>query len=231
MNLLKDSNITSLDKYVELNGANKEVQGQSLLYWAAFHNNLEFCNKLIEMGANINDKDSHGRSALSISCYLGHIQITKQLLRSGAIIDFECMETAYYGRDGNIQTNILDLLREWGWINLYMDDLRTTPLGFTVARTADEAVSIIRNYKIHLLSLDHDLGMDEEGNLLPTGYDFVKIICEKGLRPANKIYIHTDNVVGRKAMYETLKAAQRREFIDNDISIYHYPITVNRYSE
>lgn len=228
---MKNTNTALLEQYVEINGPNKEVQGKSLLYWAAFHNSLEFCNRLIEMGARINYKDSHGRSPLSISCFFGRIQITKQLLRSGAIIDFECMEAAYYGWDGNIQNDILDLLREWGWINLYIDDLRTTPPGFTVARTVDEAISIIRNYKIHLLSLDHDLGMDEEGNLLPTGYDLVKIVCEKGLRPANKIYIHTDNVVGRKAMYETLKAAQRREFIDNDISIYHYPITVNKYSE
>ncbi|PJN48797.1 hypothetical protein PAEAM_56590 [Paenibacillus sp. GM1FR] len=32
-------------------------------------------------------------------------------------------------------------------------------------------------------------------------------------------------------MYETLLAAQRRGFIVEDIEIYHYPITVNRYSD
>ncbi len=47
-----------------------------------------------------------------------------------------------------------------------------------------------------------DLGEDLQDNLLPTGYDLVKYICEKGLR-ANKIYLHTDNPVGREKMYQT----------------------------
>ena len=76
----------------------------------------------------------------------------------------------------------------------------------------------------------HDLGEDLQGNLLPTGYDLVKYICEKGLR-ANKIYIHTDNPVGRENMYQTLHGAKRRGFIDSDIEIYHYSITENKYTE
>ncbi len=31
-------------------------------------------------------------------------------------------------------------------------------------------------------------------------------------------------------MYETLLAAQRRGFINEDIEIYYYPVTVNKYS-
>jgi hypothetical protein len=114
-------------------------------------------------------------------------------------------------------------------INLYVDDLRDCPYGYTIARNIEEAIHYIENYKIHILSLDHDLGEDFHGNLLPTGYDLVKFICEKGLR-ADKIYIHTDNVVGRENMFQTLKAAQRRYFIDSDIEIYVYSITPNKYS-
>ncbi|WP_342577306.1 cyclic-phosphate processing receiver domain-containing protein [Psychrobacillus sp. FSL K6-2843] len=114
-------------------------------------------------------------------------------------------------------------------INLYVDDLRDCPKGFTVARNIEEAINYLENYKVHILSLDHDLGEDKDGNLLPTGYDLVKYICEKGLR-ADKIYIHTDNGVGRENMYQTLKAAQRRGFIDQDIEIFHYSITPNKYS-
>ncbi|WP_438695945.1 cyclic-phosphate processing receiver domain-containing protein [Ureibacillus chungkukjangi] len=114
-------------------------------------------------------------------------------------------------------------------INLYVDDLRDCPYGFTIARNVEEAIHYLEDYKIHILSLDHDLGEDENGYLLPTGYDLVKYICEKGLRE-DKIYIHTDNGVGRENMFKTLKAAQRREFIDNDIEIYHYSITKNKYS-
>lgn len=114
-------------------------------------------------------------------------------------------------------------------INLYVDDLRDCPIGYTIARNIEEAMHYIENYRVHILSLDHDLGEDKDGNLLPTGYDLVKYICEKGLR-ADKIYIHTDNGVGRENMYQTLKAAQRRGFIDKDIEIYHYSITPNKYS-
>lgn len=88
-------------------------------------------------------------------------------------------------------------------INLYLDDLRDCPEGFIIARTVDKAIYYLENFQIEILSLDHDLGIDEKGNLLPTGYDLVKYICEKGLK-AEKIYLHTDNSVGRENMYYTL---------------------------
>nr|WP_254871107.1 cyclic-phosphate processing receiver domain-containing protein [Bacillus sp. Marseille-Q1617] len=115
-------------------------------------------------------------------------------------------------------------------MNLYLDDLRDVPKGFVGARTVGEAISLMENNCIHTLSLDHDLGMDDEGNLRKTGYDLVKYVCEKGIRPANRIYLHTDNVVGRENMYQTLLAAQRKGFIDTDIKIFCYPFTRNRYS-
>lgn len=114
-------------------------------------------------------------------------------------------------------------------INLYVDDLRDCPDGYTLARTCSEAIKILESREVNILTLDHDLGEDEEGKELPNGYDLVKYFCEHGLR-VNKIYMHTDNPVGRNNMYETLLAAQRRGFIDKEIEIYYYPITVNRYS-
>ena len=114
-------------------------------------------------------------------------------------------------------------------INLYLDDLRDCPEGFTIARTVEEAIYYLENFIVKVLSLDHDLGMDEKGKLLPTGYDLVKYMCENGLR-ADRIYLHTDNPVGRTNMYETLLGAQRREFIDIDIEIYNYPYIKNKCS-
>lgn len=115
-------------------------------------------------------------------------------------------------------------------INLYVDDLRDCPEGYVVARTAERALEILREQKVGILTLDHDLGEDENEVLLPTGYDLVKQFCQEGLF-VDKIYIHTDNGVGRTNMYETLKGAQRRGFISEDIEIYHYPITKNIYTE
>ena len=108
-------------------------------------------------------------------------------------------------------------------INLYVDDLRNCPNGFVIARNVEQAINYMEKYTINILSLDHDLGVDKNENLRKSGYYLVKYICENGLR-ANKIYIHTDNVVGRENMYETLIGAQRRGFIDSDIEIYNYPI-------
>ena len=48
---------------------------------------------------------------------------------------------------------------------------------------------------------------------------------------ADKIYLHTDNSVGRDNMYYTLLGAQRRGFIDDNIEIYNYSIAQNKYSD
>lgn len=114
-------------------------------------------------------------------------------------------------------------------INVYVDDLRDCPQGFVIARNYNDAIHLLENNEVNILSLDHDLGEDEQGELLPTGYDLVKYICENNLK-ANRIYLHTDNPVGRDNMYHTLQGAKRRGFIGEHIEIHHYPITQNKYS-
>lgn len=119
-------------------------------------------------------------------------------------------------------------------IRLYLDDLRDIPksLGFTGARTFEEATELLIKHDVEILSLDHDLGEDVHGKELLNGYDLVKWICENyegaNLR-IKAIYIHSDNPVGREAMYQTLLAAKRRGFIDTEY-IYYYPYTKNVYS-
>lgn len=216
--LLQANDVTGLGKYLETHSVNEEVQGQNLLYWATFMNNQKFCKLLIERGADVNQKDSMGRTPLSTACYFDFTTTSKLLLENGARIDLSCMDRAYWGWENNIQVETLKLLREYGWVNLYLDDLRDIPEGFVGARTMEEAVKLIEHYNVHILSLDHDLGMDDEGNLRKTGYDLVKYICEKGLK-VNRVYLHTDNVVGRENMHQTLLAARRRGFIDSDIEI------------
>lgn len=98
--------------------------------------------------------------------------------------------------------------------------------GFVVARTYN-AIRILERNSVGILTLDHNLGEDVDSVDLPYGYDLVKYFCEHRLG-AERIYLHTDNSVGRKNMYEMLLAAQRRGFIGEQIEIYHYPITVNK---
>lgn len=62
-------------------------------------------------------------------------------------------------------------------INLYIDDIRRCPDGFVVARNYDKAIELLNNNIINILSLDHDLGIDEHG-VEKNGYDIVKYIYE-----------------------------------------------------
>lgn len=228
--IMHSKDFDKLDRFVRDYGANCEINGASLLFWAVYSNKSMVVNRLLELGADPNCRNEFGASCLSLACFYGFVDVLKTLIDHGANIDFGCVNRAYYGWDGHIQVEILKVLREYGWINLYLDDLRDIPKGFVGARTVGDAIELISKNKVHILSLDHDLGMNDKGELEKTGYDFVKWICERGIRPANKIYIHTDNIVGKENMYETLKAACRRGFIDKDIEIYPYPIVKNRYS-
>lgn len=114
-------------------------------------------------------------------------------------------------------------------VNVYLDDLRDCPEGFILAKKIDELKVLLMVHKIAILSLDHDLGTDASGQLLPTGYDFVKWFCEEGLF-VEQLYLHTDNVVGKDNMYSLLKAAQKRGFISQEIEVYPRPFTPNKYS-
>ena len=113
-------------------------------------------------------------------------------------------------------------------INLYVDDLRINPDGFLVARSYEDAIIMLKRYNINILSLDHDLGLDLNGDLAKTGYDLVKYICQNEVN-IKKIYIHTDNPVGRENMYKTLLGAKKHGLLNEDLKIYPYPIVPNRY--
>ena len=119
-------------------------------------------------------------------------------------------------------------------INIYLDDLRDCPKGFVLAKTIEEVKELMKLNNVEILSLDHDLGSDTKGNVLDTGYDLVKYLCEymnEENFSVDKIYLHTDNPVGRDNMFETLKGAQRRDFINKSIEIYNYPYVKNKYTE
>ena len=119
-------------------------------------------------------------------------------------------------------------------INVYLDDLRDIPDGFIGARNADICKFLLLNNQVEYLSLDHDLGVDEFGKLVETGYDLVKWICEYYFElklNIKNIYLHTDNNVGRDNMYETLLASKRRGFLPEEINIYYYPLVKNKYTD
>jgi len=103
---------------------------------------------------------------------------------------------------------------------LYIDDLRTPPDdSYIIARTVEEAQILIQQFGMpNFISFDHDLGMDDTENLLPTGYDFAKWLVDMDLDEIFEIpsdfefQVHSQNPVGAKNIQTYLDSymAQKR---------------------
>jgi hypothetical protein len=92
-------------------------------------------------------------------------------------------------------------------MRLYLDDLRPLPDDFDrLARTAGEAIDLLRAGRVTFLSFDHDLGTEE------TGYTVAKWIEQaafEGTLPPLRWAIHTANPVGRRNIEAAMRNAER----------------------
>lgn len=96
---------------------------------------------------------------------------------------------------------------------MYLDDLRTPIEAFDiVVRSYKEATEyILQNGVPKFISFDHDLGIDEKEELLPSGYDFAKWLVNADAActitlPSNFTYkVHSQNPVGKKNIESLLK--------------------------
>ncbi|MGH2308113.1 cyclic-phosphate processing receiver domain-containing protein [Aliarcobacter sp. ERUVET-8] len=90
-------------------------------------------------------------------------------------------------------------------MKLYLDDVRDLPdESFDLARSYEEAVLFVKENGIPpFISFDHDLGVDENEKLLPTGFDFAKWLVEMDMDniykfPENfSFHVHSANPVGK----------------------------------
>ncbi|MWC28192.1 cyclic-phosphate processing receiver domain-containing protein [Paenibacillus sp. MMS18-CY102] len=82
--------------------------------------------------------------------------------------------------------------------HIYVDDYRACPAGFLLARNAEEAILLIANMEVDILSLDFDLGYDQ-----PTGLAIVHFMTEHSVYP-QEVYLHTSSEAGRMQMYRLL---------------------------
>ena len=100
-------------------------------------------------------------------------------------------------------------------MNLWLDDLRPAPPGWTHARTVAEATEFMTEGQVDDMSLDHDLGHVEDcpGCLADphdpamvrhidaaNGKHFVLWMIEHNCWPKNKPTVHSMNPVGRETM-------------------------------
>ena len=84
-------------------------------------------------------------------------------------------------------------------IKVYLDDLRVAPEGWIRVKTASEAIVLLQQGNVVEISLDHDLGDEENG----TGYDVILWMEEKAFLEKFKcprIHIHTANISAREKM-------------------------------
>ena len=94
-------------------------------------------------------------------------------------------------------------------MNVYLDDERATPDGWTRVYWPSEAIELLKSGQVSEISLDHDLGDDERG----TGYDVVLWIEEQvvlhGFVPP-QISVHSANVSARAKMESGIRAIMAR---------------------
>lgn len=91
-------------------------------------------------------------------------------------------------------------------VKLFLDDVRDLPdTSFNLVRSYTEAVKFVEENGIpNFISFDHDLGVDENEKLLPTGYDFVKWLVESDMDgiynfPENFSFsVHSSNPSGKE---------------------------------
>lgn len=105
-------------------------------------------------------------------------------------------------------------------MNLYLDDVRQPYVGWTLARTLDEAKAALASGEVEHASLDHDLGWCDQCLMdtavhgyaevvgscehVGTGYDLVCWMEATGHWPKERPRVHSANPVGAARMRQVI---------------------------
>ena len=98
-------------------------------------------------------------------------------------------------------------------IDLFLDDARRCPPGFTLAKNASECIMLLDECEVRVLSLDYDLGWN-----MPDGMEVVRHIVTRRRYPLF-IYLHTSSTEGRIKMYQALYANKPEH-----VKLYNHPM-------
>lgn len=87
-------------------------------------------------------------------------------------------------------------------MQLWLDDVRPAPDGWTVALSVNAAIGILSSSAVVEASLDHDLGdyAPDGGD----GYHLVLWMAEHETWPTRRITVHSANPVGRQRMLSVI---------------------------
>ncbi len=98
---------------------------------------------------------------------------------------------------------------------LYLDDVRFPRTdGWSIVRSYEGFTHwILENGVPSVVSFDHDLGVDDQGNELKSGYDAAKWLCnycaENGL-PLPSCNVHSANPVGAENIRNLISSFQKK---------------------
>jgi hypothetical protein len=94
-------------------------------------------------------------------------------------------------------------------VRLWLDDIRPAPPGWVHARTATEAIAVLRAGSVVEVSLDHDLGDDPAAG---DGYavaSWIEEMAAQGSLAPILHAVHSSNPAGRARMEAALRSADR----------------------
>ena len=109
-------------------------------------------------------------------------------------------------------------------MKLWLDDLREPPkhgcLGFTWAKTADQAIEYLKTGIVTFASLDHDLAwvhqpgadVQEADSMEQTGYSVVCWMELNNVWPIDGVAVHSMNIVGKARMLAVIQNKYGRTF-------------------
>lgn len=95
-------------------------------------------------------------------------------------------------------------------MKVYLDDAREAYQGWVRAYTPDEVIHLLKSGQVEQLSLDHDLGGDDE---IGTGYTVLQWIENEvalnGFVPPSVIKVHSANPSVHTKMHQAIESIMR----------------------
>jgi len=96
--------------------------------------------------------------------------------------------------------------REGVIVRVFLDDLRTPPIGDRLCRTAGEAIALLKSGVVTFISFDHDLGV------APDGYSvacYIERSVADGRISCPDWAVHSANPVGGARIASAMRSAER----------------------
>ncbi len=94
-------------------------------------------------------------------------------------------------------------------MKVYLDDQRPAPEGWAPARTADEAIALLRQGGVTELSLDYDLGDPHFGTGLDV-LDWLEAALAQGRVRLPRLIAHSGSPLGRRRLETSIALLEER---------------------